>query len=293
MIALQSVLLQVVTGIGTGALLMLVSAGFTITFGLQRIINISHGALYMLGAYLAVELARWAFGFWASLVVVFLAIGALGLVIHRLILQRLRGADPLIQVLATLGVAVIVSELLKLRLGPTAQVLDIPQVLRGVVVLGSFVYPKYFLFVIGFSGLLMLSLWLIFSRTRLGLTVQAVALDPEMAFAVGINVPLVQILTFGVGAGVAGLAGALAGPLFAVHPWMDLDIMPMVFAIVIFGGLGDVRGAVLGAVIVGLIIALGTAWASSTIATLIVFLLMALTVSLRPQGLLGIREARR
>jgi branched-chain amino acid transport system permease protein len=289
----QTVILQLITGVGTGALLMLVAAGFTITFGLQRIINISHGALYMLGAYLAVELARLKLSLWPALAIVFLSVGIVGLVIQRFILHRLKGSDHLVQVLATLGVSVLVQELLRLRLGATAQVLDIPDFLLGVFTVGSIVYPKYFVFVIAFAAALMLGLWLVFSRTKVGLMVRAVALDRDMALAVGINVPVVQLLTFGVGAGIAGIGGALAGPLFAVHPSMDLDITPMVFAITIFGGVGDVRGAVAGALITGLLLSFGTAYLSSTVAMLIVFVLMALTVSLRPQGLFGVQEVRR
>jgi branched-chain amino acid transport system permease protein len=289
----QAVLLQLVTGIGTAALLMLVAAGFTITFGLQRIINISHGALYMLGAFLAVELARLKLPMWAGLLIVFACVGLLGVVIQRAILHRLRGADHLVQVLATLGVSVLVQELLRLRLGATAQTLEIPDSLAGVLTVGTLVYPTYFVFVIAFAAALMLVLWFVFSRTKAGLTVRAVALDANMALAVGINVPVVQLLTFGVGAGLAGVGGALAGPLFAVHPSMDLDITPMVFAVTIFGGVGDVRGAVLGALVTGLILSFGTAYLSSTVAMLTVFMLMALTVSLRPQGLFGVQEVRR
>lgn len=288
----QSFLLQLITGIGTGALLMLVAAGFTITFGLLRVINISHGALYMLGAYLAVELNRVGFGFWPTVLCVFVVIGVAGLIIQRLILHRLTGRDHLIQVLATLGVAVIVQELLRLRLGATAQVLDIPDFLTGVWTVGSIVYPKYFVFVVVFAACLMLALWFIFSRTKMGLRVRAVALDEDMALAVGINVPVVQLLTFGVGAGVAGIGGALAAPLFAVHPWMDLDVTPMVFAVTIFGGVGDVRGAVVGAFITGVVLSFGTAYFSSTVAALIVFVLMAVTVSFRPHGLFGVRDPR-
>lgn len=285
--------LQLTTGIGTGALLTLVSAGFTITFGLQRIINISHGALYMLGAYLTAELLRAGLPFWAVIACAFVAIGALGLLIQAALLSRLRTADPLVQILVTLGVSMMVSELLKLAYGPEAKMLEIPASLLGVVSFRGVVYPRYFLFVIAFSAALMVLLWIIFSRAQAGLMVQAVALDPEMAFAVGINVPVVQALTFGIGAGTAGVAGALAGPLFSVHPWMDLDIMPMVFAIVIFGGLGDVRGAIAGALVSGLILAFGTAATSSTVATMTVFLLMALTVAVRPQGLFGAPALRR
>src|SRR5579872_2640393 len=213
--------LQLITGIGTGALLMLVSAGFTITFGLQRIINISHGTLYMLGAYLSAELMRIGVPFWLVIVVAFISVGALGLLIQALLLDRIKHADHLVQVLVTLGIAVVISEGLKLVYGPQARMLDIPSALNGVVRLGPIFYPKYFLFVIVFAAALLLILWIVFSRTRAGLMVQAVALDREMAYAVGIRVPLVQALTFGIGAGAAGIAGALAGPLFAVHPWMD------------------------------------------------------------------------
>ena len=266
---------------------MLISAGFTITFGLQRIINISHGALYMIGAYVAYELMRRAVPFWAVILVAFVLVGIVGLIIQITLLHRIRNADELIQILVTLGVAAIVSEIMKFTYGAQARTSDIPSYLTGVVSFGQVVYPRYFLFVIAFSAVLMFILWLIFSRTRPGLMVQAVALDPEMAFAVGINVPVVQALTFGVGAGAAGVAGALAAPLFSVHPYMDLEVMPIIFAIVIFGGLGDIRGAIVGALIGGLIIAFGTAAASSTVATLFLFFVMAVTVVIRPQGLLG------
>lgn len=287
---LQTFALQLLTGLGTGALLMLVSMGFTITFGLQRIINIAHGTLYMLGAYVAAEMLRAHWGFWLTLLTVFIAIGIVGLVVQRALLHYLSREDHLIQVVATIGLALAVSEVVKLLWGPNTQMLDIPAFLRGVIAFGPMVYPVYLLFVMAFATLLMGAVWLLFNRTTIGLRVQAIALDRESALAVGVNVPVVQTLTFGIGAGLAGLAGALAGPLFAVSPTMDFEIMPTVFAIVIFGGLGDVRGAVAGSMILGLILAFGTALLNSTVANLIVFLLMAATVAVRPQGLFGKRE---
>jgi branched-chain amino acid transport system permease protein len=279
---------QVMNGLTIGAIYILLASGLTIVFGLQGIVNVAHGIFYMLGAYLAIDLYP-RIGLPLTIVVVFAAVAGLGLIIERAAVRPLvNGKRDAVQVLiVTLGVAIIASELTKIIWGPVPRLAEVPPALTGSVQFVGLTYPLYWLFVIVFTAALMATLGLAFNLTTLGATVQAIALDPETAQAMGVNVPAINSLVFGLGAGVAGVAGVLAGPILSVYPTMCFDLLMILFVIVILGGLGSLLGVVVSGLLVGWVNAFGVAYLHGTTGTICVFAVMIAVLVVRPLGLLG------
>jgi branched-subunit amino acid ABC-type transport system permease component len=283
-----TVVLQVLNGLTIGAIYILLASGLTIVFGLQGIVNVAHGVFYMLGAYLAIGLYP-QLGFVATLLVVFLMTGLLGLGLE------LAGVRPLVrwkrhsmQVLVlTLGVAIIASEVTKLVWGPVPQLSEVPAGLTGTLTLGPIVYPTYWLFVMAFTTLFMGLLAVAFHRTTLGILVQSIALNSEMSQAMGTNAPLINSLVFALGAGVAGMAGVLAGPILSVYPTMCFDLLMILFVVVILGGLGSLLGIVVSGVLIGLVNAFGVAYLTGTAGNIAAFAVMIGVLIFRPLGLFG------
>jgi branched-subunit amino acid ABC-type transport system permease component len=284
----MTIVLQTLNGLTMGAIYILLASGLTIVFGLQGIVNVAHGVFYMLGAYLAITLYP-RIGFAATLLVIFVATGLLGLGLER------AGVRPLVrwkrhgtQVLVlTLGVAIIASEVTKLVWGPVPQLSEVPRGLTGAVTLGPIVYPAYWLFVIAFTAVFMGLLALAFHRTTLGILVQSIALDSEISQAMGTNAPRINSLVFALGAGVAGIAGVLAGPILSVYPTMCFDLLMILFVVVILGGLGSLLGIVVSGVMIGLVNAFGVAYLSGTAGTIAAFAVMIAVLIFRPLGLFG------
>jgi branched-chain amino acid transport system permease protein len=282
------IVLQILNGLTIGAIYILLASGLTIVFGLQGIVNVAHGVFYMLGAYLAIDLYP-RIGFAATLVVVFLVTAALGLVLE------LVGVRPLVrwkrhgmQVLVlTLGVAIIASELTKLVWGPVPRLSEVPAALAGATTIGPIVYPTYWLFVMGFTALFMTLLALAFYRTTLGILVQSIALDSEIAQALGTNAPRINSLVFALGTGVAGVAGVLAGPILSVYPTMCFDLLMILFVVVILGGLGSLLGIVVSGILIGLVNAFGVAYLTGTLGNMLAFAVMIAVLIVRPLGLFG------
>lgn len=280
--------LQILNGLTIGAIYILLASGLTIVFGLQGIVNVAHGVFYMLGAYLSIDLYP-RLGFPLTLVVVFFAVGGLGLLIE------LAGVRPLVrmkrdamQVLVlTLGVAIIASEVTKLVWGPVPRLSEVPPALAGAIGFLGVTYPLYWLFVIGFTAALMALLGVVFNYTTLGAMVQATALNPEISQAMGINVPRLNSAVFGLGAGVAGVAGVLAGPILSVYPTMCFDLLMILFVVVILGGLGSLLGVVVSGLLVGMVSAFGVAYLSGTTGNICVFAVMIAVLVVRPLGLFG------
>ena len=284
----MTIVLQALNGLTIGAIYILLASGLTIVFGLQGIVNVAHGVFYMLGAYLAITLYP-RIGFAATLLVVFVATGLFGLGLER------AGVRPLVrwkrhgtQVLVlTLGVAIIASEVTKLVWGPVPQLSEVPKGLTGAVALGPIVYPAYWLFVIAFTAVFMGLLAFAFHRTTLGILVQSIALDSEISQAMGTNAPRINSLVFALGAGVAGIAGVLAGPILSVYPTMCFDLLMILFVVVILGGLGSLLGIVVSGVLIGLVNAFGVAYLSGTAGTIAAFAVMIAVLIFRPLGLFG------
>lgn len=270
-----------------GLLLFIIASGLTIIFGVLGILNFAHGALYMVGAYLAFTVVRHlGLPFWVSMVFVPAAVAALAILLERLILRWIYDRHPTFGLLLTFALLLILDDSVRLIWGAGYQIVDPPEVLKGTFILLGATYPVYSLFVI-FSGVVIgLSVWLLFTRTRIGKAVRAAAIDREMAAAIGIDVGRVFTMVFAFGALLAGLAGVLAAPMRALGPSMGDRIIIESFIVVVIGGLGSFPGALAGALILGFLHGFGGRWLPE-FDIVFPYLGMALVLLLRPQGLLG------
>jgi branched-chain amino acid transport system permease protein len=279
---------QLLNGLTIGAIYILLASGLTIAFGLQGIVNIAHGVFYMVGAYAAIDLYP-RLGLPMTMFAVFVGVGGIGAFVEALAVRPLMGqhCDPMQIMASTLGVAIIASELIKFVWGPMPRLSSVPLAFAGTTSLFGLAYPTYWLFVVGFTALLMAALGLVINYTTLGAIVRAIAHNAEISEAMGVNVPRINSMMFALGAGVAGIAGVLAGPILSVYPTMCFDLLMTLFVVVILGGLGSIRGVVVSGVFVGVVTALGTAYLNGTIGTIAVFAAMIVVLIVRPQGLFG------
>ena len=279
-------LLQIINGIGVGMLYFLLAVGLSIVFGLLRFVNFAHGAFYLLGAYCCYQFQQWSGSFWLSLVIVPIVVGALAWVVEKLVLRHIYAQQHEFHILATVGLALVIQECAILVWGPLGDNVAVPDALNGVVIWGSFVYPKYRLFVIGFTAVLAVLLWWVLEGTRLGSAVRAGSESSEMVSLLGINVTRVFSLVFALGAATAALAGVLAAPIRGVDPFMGLEALSVAFVVVVVGGMGNFLGALVGGLLVGIVQSLmSTLWPQG--AQLMIYVAMAAVLLLRPNGLLG------
>jgi branched-chain amino acid transport system permease protein len=280
--------IQLLNGIVQGMIYALVAAGLTLIFGMLDIPNFAHGAFYALGAYVAFTLVSSTGNFWLAIAVVPLAVAALGLVVDALAMRRLARAGHVYQILFTLGLVLIVQEAIVLVWGANPTSTDVPAALGGGVPLGAVSFPFYRLFLVLASALVIGAVWLALERTKYGAIIRAGIDDPEMVDCIGIDVQRLFTLVFGIGVGLAALAGALILPIRGGQPSMGNELMATSFAVVVIGGLGSYLGAVVGGIFVGLTQAVMTIFypAASEVA---VFAAMALVILIRPQGLFGKR----
>jgi branched-chain amino acid transport system permease protein len=279
-------LLQTINGIGIGMLYFLLAVGLSIVFGLLRFVNIAHGAFYLLGANFCYQMTRWGMSFWLSLVVVPLAVGALGWLVEKLMLRHVYAKAHEFHIIVTVGLALVVQELVIVQWGPLGDSVAVPDLLQGVVMWGSFVYPKYRLFVIGFTAVLAVLLWWLLEGTRLGSAVRAGSESTEMVSLLGVNVLRIFSLVFALGAATAALAGVLAAPIRGAEPFMGVEALGVAFVIVVVGGLGSFGGALVGGLLIGIVQSvMSTLWPEG--ARLMIYVAMAAVLLLRPHGLLG------
>ena len=279
-------LLQTINGIGIGMLYFLLAVGLSIVFGLLRFVNFAHGAFYLLGAYFCYQMTRWGRSFWLSLIVVPLAVGALGWLVEKLMLRHVYAKAHEFHIIVTVGLALVVQELVIVQWGPLGDSVAVPDLLQGVVMWGSFVYPKYRLFVIGFTAVLAVLLWWLLEGTRLGSAVRAGSESTEMVSLLGVNVLRIFSLVFALGAATAALAGVLAAPIRGAEPFMGVEALGVAFVIVVVGGLGSFGGALVGGLLIGIVQSvMSTLWPEG--ARLMIYVAMAAVLLLRPHGLLG------
>jgi branched-chain amino acid transport system permease protein len=298
---------QLLNGLQLGVTLFLMAAGLTLVFGIMNFINLAHGSLYMIGAYLAVAASQWT-GSYAAGIALGLA-GALlvGMIVEVVALRTLYERDHLDQVLATFGLILFFNELVAIIWGRASLYAQLPSWLQGHVDLptGS-TYPVYRLAVIAVGLAVALTLWYVVTQTRLGMLIRAGATHRTIVAALGVNIRLLYTVVFGVGAALAGLAGLMAGPIYSVQPGMGELILIQVFVVIVIGGIGSVRGALVGALIVGLVDTLGRAFlkpllgamisptageaAGPALASMLIYLLMALVLAVRPAGLFPARS---
>jgi branched-chain amino acid transport system permease protein len=282
---------QLFNGLVSGSFYALLALGLAVIFGMLGVVNFAHGAFYMLGAFgTYVLLDSWGVDFWVALVAVPAALFVLGVVLERTMVHRLRDLDPLYGFLLTFGVTLILQDLVRREYGVQSQPYQPPSALSGSVNLGLFDYPAYQVFVLLFSVAACVLVWLLFTRTRVGMVVRASTERPELTRALGIDVGRWVTPVFGFGIALAGLAGVLAAPMRAITPLMGADLIIVVFAVVVIGGLGSIFGSVLAGFVVGMLQAVANLYLPALSQTL-VFVLMAGVLLWRPAGLFG-REER-
>lgn len=279
-------LMQVINGIGIGMLYFLLAVGLSIIFGLLRFVNFAHGAFYLLGAYVCFQWVQWGWSFWTALLLVPPAIALLGWLCEKLLLRHVYANAHEFHILITVGLALVIQELVILLWGPLGDTVAVPGSLQGVLMWGGLVYPKYRLFIIGFTAALAVLLWWLLEGTRLGSAVRAGSESTEMVSLLGINVGRIFSLVFGLGAGTAALAGVLAAPLRGVDPFMGIEALGVAFVIVVVGGMGSFSGALVGGLLIGIVQSLmSTLWPEG--ARLMIYVAMAAVLLLRPHGLMG------
>ncbi len=279
-------LLQALNGLAYGMLLFLLAAGLSLIFGLMEVVNLAHGAFYMLGAYLALSIVRWTGSFWAAAAIAPLALGALGFVLEWEFLRPLYRRTHLDQILLTFGFAFVLSDLARWWWGADVQSLAPPPGLdRSIPLLGT-LFPSYRLFVIAFGAVLAGGLWIGLSRTRLGAMVRAGVANREMTQALGIDIGLVFTGVFAFGAALAGLAGVIAAPIQGVFPGVDFETLIVTLIVVVVGGLGTVTGSFWGSLLIGEVDTFGKTLVPQ-LALVAIYLVMAAVLLVRPAGLFG------
>ncbi|HYB57060.1 MAG TPA: branched-chain amino acid ABC transporter permease [Alphaproteobacteria bacterium] len=286
-IAPQALFGQLLVGLINGSFYALLSLGLAVIFGLLNIINFSHGALYMMGAFCAwFLLTKLGVGYWWALLLSPIAIAAVGIVIERSMLRWLYRLDPLYGLLLTFGAALVIQGLFQNAYGSSGQPYEIPASLTGGYNLGFMFLPVYRAWVVLASAVLCLGTWLMIERTKLGSYLRAATENPALVQAFGINVPRMITLTYGFGVGLAALAGVMAAPIYQVSPLMGADLIIVVFAVVVIGGMGSIMGSILTGFGLGVIEGLTKVFypeASNTV----IFVIMAIVLLIKPAGLFG------
>ncbi len=282
-------LIQSLNGLALGGLLFLLSSGFSLIFGLMRVANLSHGAYFMLGAYVGLSVLNAGYGFWAAVAAGALSIAVLGAIIERLLLRRLSGRT-FSQVLVTLGIAFIIADSSLLIWSGDPMPLPVPRALMGAVPVFGVFFPKYRLAVVGISIVTAVALWALLERTRLGAMIRAGVDDMDMARALGIPVPRLFTAVFCLGAALAGMGGVLGGPILSVYPGLDMDMLPLALIVLILGGPRSVVGAFAASFFIGFVYTFGQALFPQ-LAYVILFLPMVAALVIRPSGLFGAQTA--
>jgi branched-chain amino acid transport system permease protein len=282
-------LVLTVNSITFGGLLFLLSAGFSLIFGLMRIPNLTHGSLFMLGAYFGATFAGgmlgMAFDFWLAALMAALLVAIFGALVERFLLRQLPG-QQLAQVLVTLGISFMVADFCLMVWGGDPINVTTPAGLTGFVRAGGAAFPLYRLAIIVIAMVVAVALWLLLDRTRLGAMIRAGVDDPDMARVVGIKVSRLFTIVFALGAGLAAVAGIIGAPMLSVYPGLDQDMLPLALVVVILGGSGSLLGSFVGSLIVGFIYNFGQAMLPE-LAYFVLFLPMLLVLLFRPQGLFG------
>ncbi len=278
--------LQLFTGLALGAVYVLLAIGLSLIFGMLTVVNFAHGAFYMLGAYVGVYFLALGGNFWLCLVAVPLVVGMLGLVVERFLIRPLYGRGIDYPLLLTFGLSYVIVELVRIAFGKAGDPFDTPEALQGAVDIGIGYFPLYRLFIIGATALILVGLWLFLERTSFGLIIRAGARDPQIVRVLGVDVSRVWLLVFGIGTGIAALAGLLAAPLQGVIPEMGGPILVEAFVVTVVGGMGSLLGAVIAGLLVGVVVSLSSLFAPE-MAKVSIFALMAVVLLIRPQGFFG------
>jgi branched-chain amino acid transport system permease protein len=278
-------LIQGLNSLALGGVLFTLAAGFSLIFGLMRVANLSHGAYFMLGAYVGSTVLEHGGNFLMAMLAAAVAVGLLGAIVERVVLRRL-GNDSLSQVLATLGIAFVIGDACLWFWGGDPRSIPSPDLLSGAAHLFGLTFPLYRLAVLVISIVIAILLWLLLDKTRLGIMIRASVDDRQMAQAVGVPAALVFTIVFCLGTALAGMGGVIAAPILSVYPGLDADMLPLALVVVILGGLGSLAGAFVGSFVIGFIYSFGQVLFPD-LAYIILFLPMVVILAVRPRGLFG------
>ena len=283
----QALMAQLLVGLINGSFYALLSLGLAVIFGMLNIINFAHGALYMMGAFVAYFLLHiFGLNYWYALVLAPIIVGLVGIVIERTMLRWLTGLDHLYGLLLTFGLVLIIQGVFLAYFGSSGLPYDMPDLLKGGTNLGFMFLPTYRAWVVVFSLFVCLATWFLIEKTRLGAYLRAATENPTLVRAFGINVPLMITLTYGLGVGLAGLAGVLSAPINQVRPLMGADLIIVVFAVVVIGGMGSIMGSIITGFMLGVLEGL-TKYFYPEASNTVVFIFMVLVLLLKPTGLTG------
>jgi branched-chain amino acid transport system permease protein len=286
-IPIQALMGQLMLGLVNGCFYAMLSLGLAVIFGMLNIVNFAHGALYMVGAFFAWMLLNYAgINYWFALVLAPIGVAAIGIVIEKTMLRWLHQLDHLYGLLLTFGLALVLEGTFREFYGSSGQPYELPPIFRGVFDLEFMMLPKYRAWVVVVSIVVCLFTWYMIEKTKLGAYLRAGTENPKMVQAFGINVPLMVTLTYAFGVGLAGLAGVMAAPIYQVSPLMGSNIIIVVFAVVVIGGMGSILGSILTGLALGLIEGLTKVFYAE-MSTTVVFIIMAIVLLVRPAGLFG------
>lgn len=281
--SIEILIFQLLNGLVWGLILALMALGLSLIYGLLQIVNVAHGALYMLGAVLSWYVIRLTGSFWVAMIVAPIVVGLFGVIIENIIVRRLSGNEVL-SIIATIGLMFVIEFSTLAVFGGELQKIDVP--IKGTVpIVGMLHYSIYRIFAAGMAIAVLVALWIILNKSKLGRWVRAVKQNKDMAAALGIPAQLVYAVTFGAGAGLAALAGVLSAPIVIVEYTMGMSILVTAFIVVIIGGLGSLVGTAFAAILVGILTGMLASFFNPTIATVIMLLLMMAVVLIRPSGL--------
>jgi branched-chain amino acid transport system permease protein len=281
---------QVVNGLVLGGYYLLLALGLSLIFSVGGVVNLAHGAFYAIGAYVSLEVIK-RFGFGSSIVVTPLIVGMIGILFERLLLRRFYKSDPILSLLVTFGLAMVVEQGLRMIWGAAPLPSNMPEELKGNVILGEFLFSKYRLFILGFVFVVMTGIWVLLNKTSFGLVVKAGVQKPDMLAVLGVRLQPYMTSIVALGVSTAALGGVLFGPITTVHPAMGTEIMTVAFVVVVIGGLGSFWGVVLAAILVGVVRGI-TIHFQPTAGEASMYILMFVVLMLFPRGLLGERIER-
>lgn len=277
---------QVLNGIGIGMIYFLISIGLTLIFGIMNFVNFAHGAFYLLGAYLGYQLVASTGSFVVALLVAPIVVAAIGWLSEKYLLNRLYDVPHTYQILVTLGLSLVIQEVVISIWGTVGTTVAIPEALRGVIFVAGFPYPKYRIFVVVFAGILALLIWLLLEKTRYGAVLRAGSESTQMVSMLGIDIYRVFSATFALGAFLAGIAGVLSAPLRGTDPFMSGEALAIGFVVIVIGGLGRFEGALVGSIVVGIVQSVMSSFWSEG-ANIMIYVAMGLVILFRPRGLFG------
>lgn len=281
---------QIVNGLVFGILLFMMSAGLSLIFGLMNVVNMAHGSFFMLGAFTAYSVAQWSDSYWLALGIAWVPAVVAAVLMERLFIKPLYKRGHLDQVLLTFGFIYVFSDLTHLIWGTDILNVAVPDGLQGVLEIAGAIVPKYRLFIIAFGGVVAALLWWFLERSRVGAMVRAGVDDPATAAGIGINVPLLFGCIFALGAALAAIGGIVASPILGTYLGMDIEILIPAFIVVVIGGMGSLRGALVSSLFVGLVDTFGKAYFPD-LSLFVIYLLMVVVLLARPQGIFGIAKA--